>query len=164
MRFFRYFPKTLDGQGNILTNLSKKILLGKNLSEQAVVYYTYYLKDGERVDVLSKRLYGSEEYQWVILLINNIMDPRQELPLTNREFEHYLTDVYGSVENALTTVHHLEDEYGEIVDSQYPLSKREVSVYEFEERKNEEKRLIKLVRPEYISAFVEELKRVMSSE
>lgn len=164
MRFFRYFPKTLDGQGNILTNLSKKILLGKNLSEQAVIYYTYYIKDGERLDVLSKRLYGNEEYHWIIMLINNMMDPRQDLPLTNREFEQYLSYLYGSVETALTTVHHLEDENGEIVDAQHPFSKREVSVYEFEERKNEEKRLIKLVRPEYISAFVEELKRVMSSE
>lgn len=163
MRFFRYFPTTIDISGHVLVNLSKKILLGKNLSGEATIYYGYRLSDGERLDTLAKKLYDSEEYQWIIMLVNNMLDPREDLPMSHREFNQFLTDKYGSVESAMTKIHHLENEDGEWVDETYPYYKNEISVYDYEDQKNESKRNIKLVRPEYIGVFSEELKRIMGS-
>lgn len=161
MRFFRYFPTTIDINGKVLVNLSKKILLGKNLSDQSIMFYKYILSDGERLDTLAKKVYDSEEYQWVIMLVNGMFDPRQDLPMSSTEFDAYITDQYGSVSNAMATVHHLEDENGEWVDSEYPFIKYEISVYDYEDRINERKRQIKLVRQEYIGIYAEELKRVL---
>ena len=161
MRFFRYFPTTIDINGKVLVNLSKKILLGKNLSDQSIMFYKYVLSDGERLDTLAKKVYDSEEYQWVIMLVNGMFDPRQDLPMSSTEFDAYITGQYGSVSNAMTTVHHLEDENGEWVDPEYPFIKYEISVYDYEDRINERKRQIKLVRQEYIGIYAEELKRVL---
>lgn len=163
MRFFRYFPTTIDIEGRVLVNLSKRILLGNNLADQSIMYYKYVLSEGERIDTLAKKVYDSEEYQWVIMLINKMFDPRQDLPMTSREFDRYIIDQYGSVEYAMTTAHHLEDESGEWVDDQYPFYKREISIYEHEDRINEKKRRIKLVRQEYIGVYTEELQRVLES-
>ena len=163
MRFFRYFPTTIDISGHVLVNLSKKILLGKNLSGESTIYYGYRLSDGERLDTLAKKLYDSEEYQWIIMLVNNMMDPRQELPMSHQEFNEFLKQKYGSVETAMTTTHHLEDEYGEWVNEDYPYYKNVITMYDYEDKINESKRNIKLVRPEYIGVFTEELKRVMDT-
>lgn len=161
MRFFRYFPTTVDINGKVLVNLSKKILLGKNLSDQSIMFYKYVLSDGEQLDTLAKKVYDSEEYQWVIMLVNGMFDPRQDLPMTSTEFDAYITDQYGSVPTAMTTVHHLENENGEWVGPEYPFIKYEISIYDYEERINERKRQIKLVRQEYIGIYTEELKRVL---
>ena len=163
MRFFRYFPTTIDISGHVLVNLSKKILLGKNLSGESTIYYGYRLSDGERLDTLAKKLYDSEEYQWIIMLVNNMMDPRQELPMSHQEFNEFLKQKYGSVETAMSTTHHLEDEYGEWVNEDYPYYKNVITMYDYEDKINESKRNIKLVRPEYIGIFTEELKRVMDT-
>ncbi len=163
MRFFRYFPTTIDISGHVLVNLSKKILLGKNLSGESTIYYRYRLSDGERLDTLAKKLYDSEEYQWIIMLVNNMMDPRQELPMSHQEFNEFLKQKYGSVETAMSTTHHLEDEYGEWVNEDYPYYKNVITMYDYEDKINESKRNIKLVRPEYIGIFTEELKRVMDT-
>jgi hypothetical protein len=160
MKFFRYFPKTIDESSRIIANLSKKLVLSANLTNAAAIYYSYRIKDGERLDVLSKQIYGNDQYHWVIAMINNMMDPRFDVPLKYDEFNQMLINKYGSVEIAMSQIHHYVDADGLIVD-QYTTPHTPVYSYDYEESINESKRMIKLVRPEYISQFVEELKRVM---
>jgi hypothetical protein len=88
------------------------------------------------------------------------MDPRFDVPLKYDEFNQFLVEKYGSVETAMSQIHHYVDADGLIVD-QYTTPHTPVYSYDYEESINESKRMIKLVRPEYISQFVEELKRVM---
>ena len=160
MKFFRYFPKTVDSNSRILANISKKAALSNSLRNEALLYYTYRVNDGERLDSLSKKVYGDEQYQWVIAMVNNMMDPRFDLPLSYTEFIEYLTDKYGSVENSQSEIHHYIDASGRIVD-QWTTPHTPVYTYDYEETLNESKRTIKLVRKEYVSQFLEELKRVM---
>lgn len=162
MKFFRYFPRTVDGAGRIITNISKKIVLSQGMKDTASIYYSYFLKDGERLDTIAKRRYGSEEYQWIIMLVNNMMDPRENIPLSHSEFNQMIEDTYGSVATAQTTIHHYEDVDGNWVDDTYAFARNEITVYDYEESLNEAKREIKLVRPEFIPQFEEELRRVMS--
>lgn len=161
MKYFRYFPKTVDESSRIIANLSKKITISNKLKNESVLYYTYRLNDGERLDTLSKRAYGDEQYHWVIAIINGMMDPRFEVPLSYSEFDNFLIDKYGSTEIAMSKIHHYIDAVGNIVD-EFTTPRTPVYCYEYEESVNEAKRSIKLVRKEYVSQFVEELKRLMS--
>lgn len=161
MNFFRYFPKTMDIEGRVITNLSKRVIPKSGTLTRATLYYKYKLKDGERLDTLAKRIYGSEEYQWVIMAINQMMDPREACPLTQRELNEYLIQKYGSVETSMTEIRHYVDPDGVIVNDD-AAGARGVTYYEYEDELNESKRAIKLVRPEFISAFKDELRRVLS--
>lgn len=163
MKFFKYFPKTVDSSSRIIANLSKKVVLSTGLRNEATLYYTHRLDDGERLDTLSKRAYDDDQYHWVIAMINNMMDPRFDVPLTYTELQNLIVEKYGSLEVAMTTVHHYVDSLGNIVD-EYTSPKIPVYCDEYEENVNEAKRTIKLVRKEYISQFTEQLKKVLGYE
>lgn len=162
MDFFRYFPTTLDVNSKVLVNLSKRVLLGKNLENESIIYQKYVLKNNERLDTLSKRLYGDEKYQWILMLVNGMFDPRENLPLNYTDFDDYLIDKYGSLEYTYATIHHYLDENGKYVNESYGGVKTSISVYEYEDSLNESKRYINIVRKEYISNFESELKRLFN--
>lgn len=160
MKFFKRFPLTWDKEARVITNITKKILVSNKLRDTSVLYYKYKVQDGERLDSICHKLYSDESYQWVLVLINNWLDPRGDLPLTSDEFNSYLISKYGSVQIAQTTPHHYEDSDGEWVDAE---TTPNVVVYcdQWEERQNESKREITVVRREYIDEFNSELKRIM---
>lgn len=160
MKFFKRFPNTFDFDARLITNITKKVLVGKNLKNASQLYYAYKLEDGERPDNLAFKLYADESLQWIIALVNDWMDPRVEAPLTYAELQEYLIQKYGSLESARTTVHHYEDAAGEWVNAENTPNQ---AVYcdQWEEQQNDAKRNIRVVRREYLEAFQQELKRLL---
>lgn len=163
MKFFKYFPQTFDIDARLITNITKKVLINKNLLDESVLYQTYKLKEDERLETLAFRLYNDESLQWVLALVNNMLDPRTEMPLSQFEMSELLKEKYGSVENAVSTPHHYEDEDGNWVNADQ-IPNTVVYCDQWEDLNNEQRREIKIVRKEYIDLFVTELKRVMANK
>ena len=57
--------------------------------------------------------YGGPQFTWIIFMINNMVDPYYDWPLTTYEFESYVKDKYGSIDTAQSTIH----EYYQIIRS-----------------------------------------------
>ena len=62
---------------------------------QDVSYYTKYnIKNNDRPDTVSELIYDNPEYDWIILLANNITDVYSEWPLDDKTFYEYLNQKY----------------------------------------------------------------------
>ena len=93
----------------------------KGLSIDNSVYATdlfteLQLQDGVRPDQVSEAVYGTPEYDWVVLLTNKIVDVKNDWPLSNAEFEKF---IYKEYENPHAVKHYLtkevKNDLGEIV-------------------------------------------------
>ena len=78
-------------------------------------YYTrFQIRPGDRPDDVSQEVYDTPNYDWVVMLGNNIINPGNEWPLTQDPFDDYLMKKYGSEENINATNHY---ETIEVTDS-----------------------------------------------
>jgi len=181
-------PKTGNNDERItVKNIFKRAKLRTDI-DQAITGFTYYqIPDNTRPDVIAQDTYGDPELDWVILITNNIMNVRDEWPLSNNDLYDYMLEKYGSVEK-LNEINHWEttgikDNYNRIllksgleVDKEFTFTysisntiytvnpTAAVTNEEYEIRKNESKRTIKLLKPEYLSTFVKDMRNIMKYE
>ncbi len=64
------------------------------------VYYLYDIKDGETPEMLAYKYYGDANRHWIILLANDIINPFYDWPLSYHNFQSFMIQKYGSIENA----------------------------------------------------------------
>ena len=87
----------VDGSGNvdILKNLTARAKVSDELLNSGGFYQTITIQDGERPDILSKRLYNNESFHWTFLLLNpqikNIWD---DWPMGSAQLLDYVTNKY----------------------------------------------------------------------
>ena len=115
--FFANYPRIaydISGDNSTAPNYTVAVnLMIRNKLKEAVedditVYYPYVVPEGMRPDVLSYQYYGDTIYTWTIFLVNNIVDPYWEWPLSYKDFREYVSDKYGSIETAKSQIHHYE--------------------------------------------------------
>ncbi len=112
--YFANFPfrgYTLDAHAGIgdytaVTDIFKRVRFRSQLLSNARVYYTYQIADGDSPEIIAYKYYGSTDYHWVVSLVNNILDPLRDWPMSYHNFVAYIQDVYGSVQTAQSTIHH----------------------------------------------------------
>ena len=181
-------PKTGNNDERItVKNIFKRAKLRTDI-DQAITGFTYYqIPENTRPDIVAQNIYGDPELDWVILITNNIMNVRDEWPLSNNDLYDYMLEKYGSVEK-LNEVKKWEttgirDNYNRIllksgleVDKEftftYSISNTTYTVNpttavtneEYEIRKNESKRTIKLLKPQYLSKFIKDMRNIMKYE
>jgi hypothetical protein len=105
-KYFRYFNQinynVNDNYFDVVTNLMNRFTLEEQFKNNVAVYYKYAIKDGETPEQLSKKFYGETERHWIILSMNNIVDPFYDWPLSHRAFIKYVENKYSSSEYADT--------------------------------------------------------------
>jgi len=168
--YFRPFPKVeYDLKKNklplLLTNVTARYKIRDVLKDKVAIYYDYIIKDSDRPDLIAYKYYDDETLDWLIYLVNDIIDPYYDWPLQQDAFEKYMRTLYGSVSAAKATVF----EYRKILNKQTVLFdgtiiperyvvvdqnvynetatnlRREVDAYEYYEEENNEKRKIRLL-------------------
>ena len=175
MAYFSKFPlMAYDIKGNekykLLPNILRRVKLRSGIRSGAFLFDNYDVADGERPEDIAFKLYGDPELHWVILMTNNITDRYYEWPLTQPQFQEYMTDKYGA--GSEDAVHHYE-----ITQTSGPTSSRDyshmvecnsdetnpsiISNREYEQRKQDEYRQIRLLNPRYIETFVEEFENLI---
>ena len=181
----------------LVKNLFKRAKIRTDILSSITTFNDYLIEEGERPDILAKKIYDNEELDWVILITNNITNIRDQWPLSNNDLNSYMLDKYGSQEN-ISQVHHYETK--EIKDSsnrlimkgglvvgeefqfeyntpvgaastgniynapttiQGEFARGPVTNYEYESRKNDEKRRIKILKREFIPVIVTDLRNIM---
>lgn len=97
--FFSYFPSMLYAN-TAVTNVIAKVKFTDSVAKNFAVYYPYVIKEGERADQIAAHYYEDEQYDWVIYMSNDIIDPHQEWPKPQNEMESMIRAKYGSIANA----------------------------------------------------------------
>lgn len=94
MSYFSNFRKkdfTIDGIGTVqLTNIAMYSKMFAKLADDVTLYSYYTFVNGDRLDVISEKLYGTPEYYWTFILINpEIVNTYRDLP---KEYNSVLLD------------------------------------------------------------------------
>ena len=167
-------------------NLFKRAKLRTDIDQSITAFDFYLIQDNERPDIIADKIYGNVELDWVILVTNNITSIRNQWPLSNNELYNYSLEKYISEENMMAT-HHFEtkeikDKYGRIlleekliVDQNFSFTytkddntvetvtpAQSVSNYAYEQRLNEDKRKIRILKPSLLSGFISDFRNIMS--
>ena len=175
MSYFSRFPlMAYDMAGNkrykLLPDILRRVKLRSGLRSGAFLFDSYDVKDGERPEDIAYKWFGDAEYHWVILMTNNITDRYYQWPLTQPQFQEHLKDKYGAGNE--DAVHHYE-----ITQTSGPTSSRDyshmvecnsdednptiVSNRDYEQRKQDEYRQIRLLDKKYLNAFVDEFENLV---
>ena len=173
MEYFETFPKLyydIKGDGNLklITDILRRFKVRNSIQEDAVMFDKYEVLDGEKPEDVSMKFYGTPYHHWVILSMNNIKDRFYDWPLSQIDFQTYLEGKYTNPE----AVHHYEItqssgkttslDYSHLVEvNSDATGASAISNREYEQRIQDNKRLIKILRPEYLSEFIEEFKRII---
>jgi len=194
MSYFRELPN-LDYQSPLsdknssldyvrVKNLFRRVKLRDDLQNVFTLFNKYQITEGERPDTVAEKLYGSSDYDWVVLLTAGIINVYDQWPLSDKDLYQYAENKYG---NELTAVRFYETTEvkdssnrlilpkGKVVDSGFTIPNPSnpnatinpvtaITNYEYEVRKNEDKRGIYLLKPDYLQLYLNDMRRIMYYE
>ena len=171
-------------------NLFRRVKIREDLFSNFVVFDQYKIVGDERPDNVAEKVYGDDNLDWVILMSNNIIDVKNEWPMTQSDLNTYTNEKYTQKE--LTYIHHYETiEFrdrnnqllvpaGKIVDEsvtiEYYLGEsglrnsgqlktaspiRSVNNYENEVEINDKKRTINVIKEDVLGLFLKDFNRIM---
>ena len=125
MSYFKHFPNILyqsplshkDSSGDFIAvkNIFRRTKLKDYLQGSVSVFNKYIIEDGERPDTISELLYGSPQYDFVVVLTAGITNINHQWPIQDFQVYDVALAKYGS-ETKMNEVHHYET--FEIKDSQ----------------------------------------------
>jgi len=165
-------------------NLFRRVKLRDDLQNVFTLFNKYQIGYGERPDTIAEQLYGSADLDWVIMLTAGIINVHDQWPLSDYDLYRYAENKYGDDLNAVRFYETTEVKdssgrlilpKGKVVDSNFtipnPANKSAnlnpvtgISNYEYEVRKNDDKRLIYILKPEYLQLYLGDLRRIMQYE
>ena len=189
MSYFRELPninyvsllkdKNKNDERILVKNIFKRAKLRTDV-DQAITAFEYYeISENMRPDVVAENVYGDPELDWIILITNNITNIRDQWPLSNNDLYNYMVEKYTVT--GLDNVHHYETtelkddqdrmllEAGLHVDSNFKFQVgdveyspvQQVTNQQYEMDKNEEKRRIKILKSEFVSMFISDMRNSM---
>ena len=191
---FEYVSRTSDTK-NIseyqkVKNLFKRGKLKNDIFNDLTYFTKYQIIGDDRPDNVAFDVYEDETLDWVVLLSNNIINLRDEWPLSQHDYRNYLIEKYGNDTTEIDKIKFYEtkeikDSKGKVfvpkgmqVDSTFEttfldsgtnllitVSPIEGITYRtYEERLQEDKRNINLLKPEYLSIVMDDIETLLDYE
>ena len=173
MSYFSRFPSMIydmsnSGNYKLLPDILRRVKARTAVKEGRYLFDSYDVKNGEKPEDIAYKWFGDAQLHWIILMTNNVTDRFHQWPMSQPQFQEFLEDKYDNPDG----IHHYEItqssgstsklDYSHLVEVNSDASGASaVSNREYEQRLQDNKRLIKILRPEYLSEFVEEFKRII---
>ena len=169
-------------------NLFKKGVLREDVFQDLSFFTKYIVQGDDRPDNVANDVYGDPTLDWVVLMANNITNVQNEWPLSNADFYTYLTEKYDNETTLYSGIHHYEANevktstnviiipsgmrvgVGQSVSYfddglNQQVTKTDVASpitnYTFEERNNNSKRNIFILKPIYLNLVFDDLENIM---
>ncbi len=191
MTYFRQLPNIQyqnflnDRTGSqdylLMKNIFLRGKLREDLSSNFTVFQKYSIKGDERPDEIAYDVYGSSEYDWVVLITAKIITYQNDYPLTSQELYDYTLNKYGVEE--MNDINHYESTEvrdqldrlvypaGIVVAKDFTIPNPDiptsfispvvgVSNFEYETNKNDRKRNITILRPSYLNEFLNDMREI----
>jgi len=195
MGYFRELPNIeyqsfLSGSNSsqnylLVKNLFRRNKLRDDLQNVFTLFEKYEIVEGARPDTVAEEFYGDAELDWVVLMTANIINVKNEWPLSNRDLYKYAENKYGIT--GLSQIHHYETKEvrdsqgrlilpaGKVVDEDFEVEYYDTTIvtvsgnnvrdaitnYEYESRENTKKSSIYLLKPGYLQQFINDMRDIM---
>ena len=170
----------------IVKNLFKRGKIREDFFQNVTAFNKFMVEGDDRPDNVAYQLYEDDQLDWVVLLSNNIINVRDEWPMSQYDFQRYIDNKYDPVQ--LGQIHHYETkeirlpngvlvlQAGLEVDADFTFSYSyestdynindviSISNLEYEIKKNDDKRSIYVIRPEYVNIIISDMREIMKYE
>ena len=103
---FPLLPYTLDNKKTfqLVPDILRRIKLSSEITQSGTFFDQYDVKDGETPEIVAQNWYGDSNLHWVILLSNDIIDPRFDWPMSYNNLVEFCNGKYGAVN--INKLHH----------------------------------------------------------
>ena len=183
LRYPSFLPNKTSSLDYVeVKNIFRRAKLRDDLQNNFTIFNKYEISMGARPDTVAENLYGSSQFDWVVLTVAGIINVRNEWPLSDRDLYDYSLDKYGESLNSVKFFETTEVKdtssrmilpKGKAVDSNFTIPKPDeptatlnpvvgISNYEYETRLNEKKRNIFVLREEYLQEFLNDMREIMT--
>lgn len=157
--YFENFPLTYYSLDDIksvqvVTNILLRVVFNDSIKNNLSLFDEYDIREGDTPEIVADLFYNNPQFHWIILHMNDILDPRFDWPLTSNNLIKYCQNKYANI----YATHHYEDVDGNWVNSNYP-NATSISNFTYEDKLNEAKRRIKILKPRYIESIVREFNK-----
>ena len=155
-----------EGANQVLvTDITRRVRFFDMVKSNNVTYDFYDVKSGETPEFVANEFYGDPLLHWIVLLTNDIQNVYDSWPMAVQQFESYVHAKYDNVDG----IHHYEipqtsGDTTKVIEipndsaNTIPANAVIVTNYEYEERKENVKRRIRLLKPEFVRQVKQELK------
>jgi hypothetical protein len=188
LNYVSRLPDAKIGDYIRVKNLFKKGKLREDIFQNLAFFEKYKVIGDDRPDNVAFEVYDDASLDWIVLLSNNILNIQSEWPLPQTDFDRFVLDKYGDYDTLYNGIHHYETEEvknnqgvtivpaGLQVDSSYSLSYYDffidqqittgnisipVTNYEYEEKIDDNKRNIFLLKPRYLNIVFDDMDDIM---
>ena len=170
-------------------NLFRRPLIREDIFTNFMSFTKYKIIGDERPDQVAYNVYGDEDLDWVVLLANNIINVRDEWPMSQGDFNNYLSEKYGDTGGVDLIKHYetiqIQDSKGKIfvpkgkiVDSTFKATFLDsgtnqlvevspiqgISYRTYEERLQDDKRNINILESRFLSYVLDEVETLLDYE
>lgn len=172
-----YFDKfndifySFDGVGLLtVKDITFNVRPLKAVIDNYTLFEEYTIQDGDSPHIVSERVYGTPDYHWTIMLINEMYHYLNDWPMSDSQLEEYVKSKYG--EDHMYDIHqiygreHWVNSNNIIIDPPTIGNSDAYSVsnYEYETQINDAKRKIRIIHPSLIGKFVTDLENALNGE
>ena len=192
---FLYVNRTREGRGegdySLVKNLFKRAKLREDIYQDLTFFTKYDVLGDDRPDNVADLIYGDPTLDWVVLISNNIVNVQSEWPLSQGDFNRYITDKYESEEVLYSGIHHYESRevkasdgtiiipsgsrvsVGQSVSFFDELSYQQlirtyiampITNFMHEDKLNNQKRSIFLLKPIYLNILFDDIEEIMANK
>ena len=188
LNYVSRLPDAKIGDYIRVKNLFKKGKLREDIFQNLAFFEKYKIVGDDRPDNVAFEIYDDSSLDWLVLLSNNVLNVQSEWPLPQTDFDRFVLDKYGDYDTLYNGIHHYETEEvknsqgvtivpaGLQVDSSYSLSYYDffidqqittgnisipVTNYEYEEKIDDNKRNIFLLKPRYLNIVFDDMDDIM---
>ena len=165
-------------------NLFRRVKLRDDLQNVITLFNKYQIPQGSRPELVATELYGSQEYDWVVLLTAGIVNVNDQWPLSDYDLYKFASNKYGNNLNSIRFYETTEVKdssgrlilpKGKIVDSSFTIPNPStptanlnpvagITNYEYEVRVNNEKRQIFVLKGGYLQQYLNDMREIMHYE
>jgi len=173
---------------NKVKNFFKRGFIREDIFQELSFFTKYKIIGDDRPDNVAWNFYQESGLDWLVLTCNNIINIQTEWPLSQTDFDRFLLDKYETYEK-LNEIHHYETieikttrgtvivkeglqvdsnftvtYYDDITEKQVTPTKLTTSVtnYVYEQKIEDEKRNIFLLKPKYLNIIYDDMDEMMS--
>ena len=183
LRYPSFLPEKTSSLDYVeVKNIFRRVKMRDDLQNNFTIFNKYQIPEGARPDTVAEDLYGSAQFDWVVLTTAGILNVRNEWPLSNRDLYVYADNKYGESLNSVRFYETTEVKdtsgrlilpKGKVVDSNFTIPNPGtptatlnpvvgINNFEYETRLNDEKRNIFVIREGYLQEFLNDMREIMT--
>ena len=85
-----------EQQYKVAKNIFRRFKINESALDTAMYFRKLTVTDADRPDVISQKVYGTSDYDWVILMSNNVINPYFDWPMSQPVLDDYINQKYAA--------------------------------------------------------------------